>query len=49
MSTYEAISLMILFSMFILSLISYIDRNKNQKQIAKIYDFVQVAFTECKK
>ncbi|WP_236905038.1 putative holin-like toxin [Clostridium formicaceticum] len=32
MSTYEAISLMILFSMLILSLISYIDRNKNQKK-----------------
>ncbi|WP_257786403.1 putative holin-like toxin [Clostridium formicaceticum] len=32
MSTYEAISLMILFSMLILSLISYLDRNKNQKK-----------------
>ncbi|WP_236905037.1 putative holin-like toxin [Clostridium formicaceticum] len=32
MSTYEAISVMILFSMLILSLISYLDRNKNQKK-----------------
>ncbi|WP_278287088.1 putative holin-like toxin [Clostridium aceticum] len=32
MSTYEAISLMILFSMLILSLISYLDRNKNQRK-----------------
>ncbi|WP_408607481.1 putative holin-like toxin [Geosporobacter ferrireducens] len=32
MSTYEAISLMIMFSVFVISLISYLDRNKNQKK-----------------
>ncbi|WP_279237162.1 putative holin-like toxin [Alkaliphilus pronyensis] len=32
MSTYEAISIMILFSVFTISLISYLDRNNNQKK-----------------
>ncbi|WP_330389542.1 putative holin-like toxin [Geosporobacter ferrireducens] len=32
MSTYEAISLMIMFSVFVISLISYLDRNNNQKK-----------------
>ncbi|WP_279222286.1 putative holin-like toxin [Anaerophilus nitritogenes] len=32
MSTYEAISIMIMFSIFTVSLISYLDRNNNQKK-----------------
>ncbi|MCR1898437.1 putative holin-like toxin [Irregularibacter muris] len=32
MSTYEAISLMITFGVFTISLISYLDRNKDQKK-----------------
>nr|WP_279289011.1 putative holin-like toxin [Anaerosolibacter carboniphilus] len=31
-SVYEAISLMIMFSAFLVSLISYLDRNNNQKK-----------------
>ncbi|MTI53785.1 MAG: putative holin-like toxin [Geosporobacter ferrireducens] len=32
MSTYQAITLMIAFGMFTISLISYLDRNNNQKK-----------------
>ena len=31
-STYEAISLMITFGVFLISLISYLDRNKDQRK-----------------
>ncbi|WP_242655700.1 putative holin-like toxin [Paramaledivibacter caminithermalis] len=32
MSTYEAISMMIMFDIFTVSLISYLDRNNNQNK-----------------